>query len=193
MRERLGLLFGGEGKHFCGMRILLTTTIVALALTASAFAGRLDIAVVQFPEEKGAAELENALAGQSLFETTNADRTVTKVPYLKGGTVVFAQSIGVAPGGSFGGSTRLGNERADVQGSFKNGTVSVTIEVVEGIKAGLRSIQTRKYSGSGALPGTNPGILSMSLVKGKAPYVVKGQAKMETYGLTVVLFAQYTP
>jgi len=40
------------------------------------------VAVVQFPEEKALAELEQALVNANLFEMTNADRTRTAHPYL---------------------------------------------------------------------------------------------------------------
>jgi hypothetical protein len=64
-------------------------------------AGQLDVAVIQFPAEKSLAEHQSAFATVNLFEMTNADRTRTANPYLKGGNVLFAQRFPVAPGPGF--------------------------------------------------------------------------------------------
>jgi hypothetical protein len=51
-------------------------------------AGQLDVAVIQFPAEKSLAEHQSAFATVNLFEMTNADRTRTAHPSLKGGSVL---------------------------------------------------------------------------------------------------------
>ncbi len=71
---------------------------------------------------------------------------------LKGGYVIFAQSIGTSPGSKFASTTRLKNDRVDVEGQLGSGNVSVSITTVEGVKAGLRSIESRVYTGSGPFP-----------------------------------------
>jgi hypothetical protein len=70
------------------MRTIVVNLLTACFGTAALFAGRLDVAVVQFPEEKAPAELEQALVNANLFQMTNADRTRTAHPFLKGGSVL---------------------------------------------------------------------------------------------------------
>ncbi|MGB7793518.1 MAG: hypothetical protein WBL40_07780 [Terrimicrobiaceae bacterium] len=59
------------------MRPILVSFLMTFPAAACVFAGRLDVAVIQFPEEKTPAELQGALAEVNLFEMTNADRTRT--------------------------------------------------------------------------------------------------------------------
>jgi hypothetical protein len=166
---------------------------VLLLAATPVFAGRLDIAVVQFGEEKSPEQLNAALSGQSLFEITNSDRTMTSESYLQSGTVLFAQSITVTPGSAFASVTRIKNERTDVQGKLTPGSLTLSIEIIEGVKAGLRSFQNKLYSGSAAFSAGAPQVLSIRRIRGKAPNVVKGVAKMQTYELTTAVIAQYTP
>ncbi len=175
------------------MRMFLVGLLALSASLASLSAGRLDIAVVQFPEIKTPGELDAALAGVSLSEITNSNRTMTTESYLKGGYVLFAQSLTVAQGSAFSSVTRIKDQRADVQGRLSGGTLHLSIELIEGVKAGLRSFQNKLYSGSAALPSGVPRVLSIRRIHGKAPKVVKGQAKMETYELTTATIAQFTP
>lgn len=175
------------------MRFLLLGLLTLTATLAPVSAGRLDIAVIQFPETKTPEELNAALAGQSLFEITNSNRTMTKESYLKGGYVLFAQSLNANRGATFSSVTRIKNERADVQGTLSASSLSVSIELMEGVKAGLRSFQNKLYSGSGALPSGAPYVLSIRTIRGKAPKVNKGIAKMDTFELTTATIAQYTP
>jgi hypothetical protein len=175
------------------MRTFLVCLLAASASLANLTAGRLDVAVVQFPEEKTPEELNAALAKVNLFEITNSDRTMTKESYLKGGSVLFTQSLSVAPGSDFSSVTRLKNERADVQGRYAGGSLTLSIELMEGVKAGLRSFQNKLYSGSAPLSAGAPRVLSIRRIKGKAPQVIKGQPKIEKYELTTAVIAQYTP
>jgi hypothetical protein len=175
------------------MRTILVCLLAVSASLANLSAGRLDVAVIQFPEEKTPEALDAALAKENLFEMTNSNRTMTKESYLKGGYVLFTQSLSVTPGSAFSSVTRIKNERADVQGRYAGGTLSLSIELMEGVKAGLRSFQNKLYSGSAPLPAGAPTVLSIRRIKGKAPQVVKGSAKMEKYDLTTAIIAQYTP
>jgi hypothetical protein len=43
-------------------------------------AGQLDVAVIQFPEQKSPAELQSAFAPLNFFALTDADRTRTATP-----------------------------------------------------------------------------------------------------------------
>lgn len=175
------------------MRTLLCSLALTLTLLANASAGRLDIAIVVFPEEKGLGELEAALANVNLFEITDSDRTRTTESYLKGGYVLYAQSIAVSPGASFGGSTRIKNDRADIEGRLANGNLDATISLMEGVKAGLRNLEKKNYTVSSPLPAGPATVLSLRLGKGKSPLVTKGQAELKGYSYCSTILAQYTP
>ena len=175
------------------MRKLIAVLAPFLLTMANLTAGRLAVAVIQFPEEKTLEELSTAFSAERLSEMTNANRTLTQEASLKGGYVLFAQSLAASPGSSINSATRIKDTRADIEGQLGSGRVSLTISLMEGIKAGLRSFQKKTYAGSGPLPAGAPRILSMKQIKGKAPSHVKGQTTMERYNLTIVVVAQYTP
>jgi hypothetical protein len=189
---RFGLLLPLRQQQFSAMRIFLSLSLLILTL-ATVRAGRLDIAVVQFPAVNSVEELDAALANVDLYEITNSDRTMTKEAVLKGGTVIFVQSIGVGSGGSFSSSTRLRNQRADVKGSITSGSISLTVETIEGVKAGLRNFENRVYEGSGSISGGVPHVLSLRIAKGRRPEIVKNQTHMIEYQSTTALIAQYRP
>ena len=178
-------------SNFAHVRTILVSFLMAFPTAACVFAGRLDVAVIQFPEEKTPAELQGALAEVNLFEMTNADRTRTTQAYLKGGTVLFAQRLPVLPGANFQTTTRLKNASADVQGRLEAGRVSISISLTEGIRAGWRSFQKKVYTGSGRLPPGPPNLLGVRQASGRYPSITKGQTKMESYHLTTVVVAQY--
>lgn len=160
--------------------------LIFLLQTLIASAGQLDLALVQFPEVKTAAELNAALATVNLAEMTNADRTVTKVPYLQGGKVLFFQSAPTA--GQIISSTRLGNARADVEGSFKNHFLQLEIRLSEGVDAGLRRFSTRTYSGSAPLLLGAPRVVAVRTIVGKKNSVSKGKSEVkETMSCHVIL------
>jgi hypothetical protein len=173
------------------MRMILVSFLVALSTAAGLFAGLLDVAVIQFPEEKTPAELQSALGKVNLFELTKADRTRTTQPYLKGGTVLFAQRLPASPAAHFQNTTRLKNASAEVEGRLEAGRVSLSVSLTEGIRAGWRSFQKKVYAGSAPLPPGPPHILSVRQTSGRLPSITKGQTKMESYHLTTVVVAQY--
>ncbi len=175
------------------MRSIIVSLLAAYSTVATLVAGRLDVAIIQFPEEKGPAELESALAKVNLSKITNADRTLTTQPYLKGGYVLFAQRLPASPGSNFSTVTRLKNLGVEVEGRLGAGSVSVSISLMEGVKAGLRTFQKKVYRGSGALPPGSPHLLGVRQVRGRFPSIVKGQTKMESYHQTTVVAAQYAP
>jgi hypothetical protein len=162
--------------------------LVFLLQTFSAFAAQLDLAVVQFPEVKTTAELNAALAGLNLAEITNADRTITSIPYLQGGRVLFCQS---APStASLNSSTRLGNSRAEVTGAFKNNSLQVEIRLSEGVDAGLRRFSNRLYSGSASLSTGSPRVLAVRTITGKTNSVSKEKAVVKETVTCHVILAQ---
>ncbi len=171
----------------------IVSFLVCLAAISPVFAGQLDVAVIQFADDKNQAELESALAGIRLAEITDSDRTRTSAPALKNGTVLFAQSFPATQGTQFSTSTRLGNTRADVQGSLSGGRLDVSIAIQEGIQAGLRNFQKRNYAGASSLAAGPATLISIRRVQTSAPSVVKGQSTPDKQAYTMILAAQYTP
>lgn len=160
--------------------------LVFLLQTLSAFAAQLDLAVVQFPEVKTAAELNAALAGQSLAGITNADRTVTGISYLQGGRVLFSQSL--PSSATLDSSTRLGNSRADVTGTLKNNSLQVEIRLSDGVDAGLRRFSSRSYAGSAILTAGVPQVVAIRTITGKTNSSTKGKTEIkETISCHVIL------
>jgi len=164
--------------------ILLVLTAVQ---TASSFAAQLDIAIIRFPEPKTVEQLNADLAGQSLAEITNADRTVTSVAGLKGGTVLYSASL---PAGSPATSTRLGNSRADTEFALKNGSLTVQVTLSEGVDAGLRKFSSRTYQGSAPLPAGSPRVIALRTIASKTKSVTKDKSEVRDTTTTHALIAQ---
>jgi hypothetical protein len=175
------------------MRTIFVNCLAAYLSVVSLVAGRLDIAVIQYPEEKVSAELQNALAKIDLFEVTNSDRTRTTQPYLKGGYVLFAQRLPATLDSSLSTATRLKNAGAEVKAHLTGSGISVSVSLVEGVKAGLRTFARQVYTGSGPLPAGPPRLLSFRTASGRYPNIVKGQTTMQSYHQTTLLVAQFAP
>ena len=156
--------------------------------TLSAFSAQLDLALLQFPEVKTVAELDAALVGVNLAEITNADRTVTSVSALKGGSVLFAQSMPSAP--ALHSSTRLGNFRGDVNGTLTDNRLQLEIRLSEGVDAGLRRFSSRTYSGSTTLAAGAPRVVSIRVITGKTNSVSKGKSEVRETTTCHVILAQ---
>ena len=157
-----------------GMHKLLGLAVLAFGLAANA--SQLDLAIVQFPEVKTAGELEAALARVDLAGITNSDRVMTKESYLKGGYVVFAQSL--SAGESFSSSTRISNSRADVQGQLARGKISVKITLSEGVQAGLRRFSSRTYEANSPLAPGQTRVLGIRQISAKTTVAIRGQASV---------------
>ena len=170
------------------MRKLIGLALLACSLAANA--SQLDLAVVQFPEVKTAAELDVALAKVNLAGITNSDRTMTAEPYLKGGYVVFTQSLPLLD--RFASSTRLSNSRADVEGRISGGRIAVKINLSEGVVAGLRRYSNRIYEANAALTPGQPRILSIRQISGKSTIAIRGQATVSETNFCCVVIGQIT-
>jgi hypothetical protein len=168
------------------MQKLLVLALLAFSFAANA--SQLDLAVVQFPEVKTVTELEAALANVSLTELTNSDRTRTSESYLKGGYVVFAQSLPVP--GTFASSTRISNSRAEVQGRISGTNIAVKITLSEGVEAGLRRFSSRTYEANSQLSPGQPRILSIRQVSGKSTVVTRGQSAQKETNFTSAIIGQ---
>lgn len=168
------------------MRKIIAFILLAFSIVANA--AQLDLAVVQFPEVKTPEQLDAALANVRLAEITNSNRTMTSESYLKGGYVVFAQSLPVS--GRFASSTRLSNDRADVTGQISGGNISVTITLTEGVHAGLRSMTSRTYQANASLAPGQPHILSIRQISGKKTLVTKGQSTVKDVNFCTAIIGQ---
>lgn len=171
------------------MRSILTALLVSVV---SSFASQLDVAIIQFPEVKASEELNAALANVNLAEITNSDRTMTSESYLKGGYVVFAQSLPVVAGQRFASSTRLSNSRADVAGRLGPGDLALTIELSEGVAAGLRRYSKRVYEATASFSVGQARVISIRQVSGKTQSTIKGQATVKDINFTSAIIAQWT-
>ncbi|MBU6183141.1 MAG: hypothetical protein KGR46_10075 [Verrucomicrobia bacterium] len=167
-------------------RIAILLVLIAVQ-TASSFAAQLDIAIIRFPEPKTVEQLNADLAGQSLAEITNADRTVTSVAGLKGGTVLYSASL---PAGAPATSTRLGNSRADTEFALKNGSLAVQVTLSEGVAAGLRKFSSRTYQGTAPLPAGSPRVISLRTIASKTKSVTKDKSEVRDTTTTHALIAQ---
>lgn len=174
------------------MPVLLAAAVSLLAATLSAKAGRLDIAILQFADARDPGQIAAALQQVDLLKVTDSDRTETSVPGLRGGDVIFVQSLGVG-NGAFGSSTRLGNQRADVSGALNGSNLSVKITILQGVKVGIRKYRELNYEGSGVMAGGQAQIIGMRKSKNKSQTVIKNRSQLITYESTSVIVAKYTP
>ncbi len=168
---------------------LLTLAASALALS-TAVAGRLDVAVIQYGDARDANEQAAAFAGENLFKITDSDSVESSDAAIRGGKVVFAQSLVISPGSSFAYSTRIDGSRADVSGTFSGSNVSIEITVQEGINIGLRKFKSSSYSASGSVSGT-ASIIGIKASRGKTASAVKGIQKVISTNFSTLIVAQY--
>lgn len=168
--------------------MLRLATVLFLFQMLCLSAGQLDLALVQFPEVKTAEQLNAALASVDLAEMTNADRTITTVPYLRGGRVLFSQSLSSTA--ALNSSTRLGNSRAEVAGIFKNNFLTVEIRLSEGVDAGLRRFSSRTYAGSAPLQAGVARVVSIRTFTEKSNSVTKAKTEVKESVTCHVIFAR---
>ena len=159
---------------------------VLLFQAVAAYASEIDLALIQFPEPKTTEALNEALAKVNLAEITNSNRTMTKERALQGGVVLFAQRTDAA---NLHSSTRLGDVRADVSGSYINGRLDVLMTISEGVQAGLRSFAKRSYQGSAELPRGTARVISLRLIKRKSTVAEKGRSDVRESRTTTALIA----
>lgn len=174
------------------LTVLFAALATLLLTSLPAQAGRLDLVVLQFSDARDLDAVSAALREVDLLKISDSDRTETSVPALRGGWVVFTQSIGIG-GGAFGNSTRLSNERADVSGSLNGTNLSVQITILEGVKVGLRQYTERTYQGSGSVAGGYPQIVGVRQSKGKTQEAIKGRSKIVETNFTTLVIARYRP
>jgi hypothetical protein len=166
------------------MRLLAA---VFLFQAVAAYAAEIDLALIQFPEPKTAEALNEALAKVNLAEITNSNRTITKERALQGGVVLFAQRLDSS---TLDSSTRLGDTRADVSGSYKNGRLDIQITISEGVDAGFRSFTKRSFQGLADLPPGATRVISLRKITRKITSSVKGRSEVREAESTTALIAR---
>jgi hypothetical protein len=159
---------------------------VFLFHTLAAFAMEIDLALIQFPESKTSEALNESLAKVNLAEITNSNRTMTKERVLQGGAVLFTQRVGISP---FASSTRLGDFRADVSGTYKNGRLDVEITISEGVDAGMRTFIKKIYQGSADMPLGTTRVLSLRSINKKKASAEKGRMEIRESETSTALIA----
>lgn len=173
--------------------VLLAAVVSFLSAPLTAHAGRLDIFILQFIDDRDQASIEEALGKVDMLKVTNSDRTETSVRGLRGGNVIFVQSLPISAGQSFSSSTRLDNRRADVSGSLSGSNVVIRVLLMEGVDVGLRKYKEFSYEGSGAIGGGVPHLIAIRHSSNKTMEMVKDRQRTITYDSTTIMVAQYTP
>lgn len=173
--------------------VLFVAALSLLFAAVSVRAGQLTIAVMQFSDDRDPSVISQSLAGVNLAAITDSDRTETNETGLRGGWVVFAQTLNVNPGGAFASSTRLGNQRADVSGSLSGSNLSVRVTILEGVKVGLRKHRENTYEASGSVAGGVPQLVGVRQSKGKTQTAIKGRSTITTVNFTTIVAASYKP
>ena len=169
-----------------GMKKLVL--LVLLVFSGPAFSSQLGLVVIQFPESKTVAALDEALAGVSLAELTNSNRTMTRISYLKGGYVLFSQT---GPATSrIRSSTRLSDIRADVDGTLGSGKITVSITLSEGVAAGFRRFSRRIFQGCGELRTGQPHVVGLRQISEKSRQVSRGDVHLKETLYSTAVIAQ---
>jgi hypothetical protein len=154
-------------------------------------AGTLDLAVIQFNTTVEEEEINEALRGVSLARATVGDRMEVKNTRLNGVPVLFSQTTGITPGAPFGSSTRVGVQRAIVEGNTRNNTLTAKVAISEGMESGLRRFSQTVYQGRGPLSTGDPKVFGLRQIESRQPSTVKGRTRMVNTSSTVALLYQY--
>ena len=169
------------------MKFLLLTFVFA----STALAGQLDLAVIQYATEKDSALLAEGFASGDLSDLINSGSLTRGDNYIRGGAVIFAQTIPANPGSRLSTSTRLGDDRVDVQTSLNGLNLTANISIFSGVQQALRSFTERSYSGEGNLSGGRPTIIAVLGSSGRSANNIKGRVSVKTVGFTTIIVAQY--
>lgn len=165
--------------------------LALLTLTATTFAGELHLAVVQYTTEKDPALLASGFADVNLFEATNADSVIKGDNAIRGGSVIFAQSLPASSGSRLTTSTRLGADRVEVTTSLNGTHVSAKITLFSGVDQALRSFTQRTYAAEGDVAGGRPVVISIQRSSGRSANNIKGKVSVKEVGYTTAIIAQY--
>lgn len=170
---------------------MIKPLLLILALASTAFAGQLDIAIVQYASAKDASQLASSFASSNLADIIVSGNVSKADEYINGGSVIFAQTIPASPGSRLSTSTRLGEERVDVRTALNGLKLSANISIFSGVQQALRSFTERNYSGEGDLTGGRPTIIAIHGSSGKSATHFKGRVSIKLVGYTTLIVAQY--
>ena len=177
-------------RAFCFFLMGLVLSGV-LIFPSAATAGTLDLAVVQFAGLVDESTVNQSLEGQILAKATFGDRFEVKDRSLSGAPVLFSQSLTVNLGENFLSSTRLGGQRAEVEGQIGTSRLAARIALSEGVEKPLRRFSRLVYRGEGPLVQGSARVLSLRQIDSREPTVVRGKSRMETTQMTMALIYQY--
>ncbi len=173
------------------LRALIAGICLIAALAANTQAGQLTIAVVQYTDARTADSLAAGFSSVKLSDVTNSDNVESSDPAIRGGRVLFAQTIPASASTAFSSSTRLGVNRADVTGRLQAPKLKVEVAIQEGVDIGIRKFSRSVFSGSGALQGDNPTILGIRESTGTTQSAIKGKATLKNYNFTTLVLGQW--
>lgn len=176
------------------MKFIVCLFVFWAASLPTLLAGRLDFAVVRFASLVEQSDLEAALEGESLTDLIVGDRLQSRKGVLRGGLVLFAQSLQVASSQvDLSNTTRIGNQEAAVKGALRGRSIALEVSLEEGVEAPLKRFSRRVYNGSGSLLGGSPRVLGFRQIESRTPTVVKGKSKTISVVTTNILVYQYRP
>jgi hypothetical protein len=176
------------------MKFFSLLALVGALSLSTLQAGRLDLAVVQFPALLAEEDLSAALQQETLVEIIVGDRLQSRQSILRGGLVLFAQSLTVSSStANVSNITRIGNKEASVEGVLQGRKIQLDVSLAEGVDAPLKRFSRRVHSGQGALQAGAPRILGFRQIESRTPVVVKGKSKTVTTLTTNLLVYQYQP
>jgi len=132
-----------------------------LAFGATAICGNLTLAVVQYSDSRDEAAVAAAFAETNLAEVTNSDSIASKDAAIRGGSVLFSQTIPSTGQGSFSNTTRLNIFRSELKGAFSKGVLNASVNLEKGVDEGLRRFSRSVYQGKATLRGNTPTVLSV--------------------------------
>lgn len=169
-----------------------TTVVICLTLTAiTALGGTLDLAIIQLNGPAEVEEINDALRGETLSKAALGDRFQVKNSRLRGVPVLFAQTFAANPGNAFKSSTRIGVQRAEVEGFLGMNDLQAAVALSEGIVGNFRRFSRSVYQGKSPLVDGQPRVLGLRQVDARAPTTTKGRAKITTTQSTIALLYQF--
>jgi hypothetical protein len=172
----------------------LTLCVLTSFLAASATqAGTLDLAVVQFSGIVEEEQINQALEGQELAKAAFGDRFEIRDRRLRSSPVLFSQTLSVRSGDRFLSSTRVGGQRAEVEGQIGRDRLNAQVVLSEGIQKPLRRFSQLVYRGNGPLISGPARVLGLRQIDSRQTTGPRGQARVETTQTTVALIYQFRP
>lgn len=173
-------------------RLLFALSLLVTVAIPGAWAGQLTISVIQYGDSRDHDAMVAAFAKAKLAEITDSDTVESRDGAIRGGRVLFSQTLPIAGNGSFASSTRIAGSRADVNGRLNQPSLQAEVSIQEGVNVGIRKFSRSAFSGSGTLDGSHATIIGLRESSGKTQSATKGQVRMSTYNFVTLVVAQWT-